>query len=757
MADSPKSSSSNTVLSGPNGSGGYQFGAFKGVFTPSILTILGVVMYLRIGWVLGNLGLPLTLLTVTMASAITFVTALSLSALASNMKVEGGGAYFMISRSLGVEIGAAIGLPLFLAQSLGAAFYITGFAEALIDVFPSLEIQTIGFVTLFVLTGLALVSADLALKTQFFVMAAIVISLISFFWGGLSEATVGFNEAVAAGTESVKDTRSFWFVFAVFFPAVTGIEAGLSMSGDLKKPSQSLPRGTLSAVVTGYLVYMLIPLILAYSVRTGAGALDQARLLDDLLIIGRIARWPQVVILGVWAAALSSAMGAILGAPRTLQALARDKVVPGFLGRGYGRGNDPRIAMVISTLIALAGVTAGDLNLIAPLLTMFFLTSYGLLNISAGLEGLVAPPSWRPAFKVAWPICIAGSLACFGAMFMIKPGATIAALTIAFGVYWAMKRRNLKARWGDMRRGLLMQIAQYAVYKLARAGMDERNWKPNILVLSGNPASRWYLIELGTAISSGRGFLTVAAIVPNSTSPERRLTQENNIANFLEKKRVSALAKVYRAESPLKGALRLVDGYGFGPLAPNTLLFGETEKEANFLDFAKLIKMAVARKLNVVIVRESEKQAPMDKGMRIDIWWGGERNNIGFMLALAQLLIINEGWKEAEFNLKRIVENEEAVKEAEKNLGEFIDRVRLQARPDVLVRNRENIFDQIRESSNGTDLVFLGIRPPEPEEKAEDYKNYYQHLLEATAELPPTALCLALEDINFNAIFTETS
>jgi solute carrier family 12 (sodium/potassium/chloride transporter), member 2 len=174
---------------------GYSFGAFKGVFTPSILTILGVVMYLRFGWVLGQVGLPLTLLIVTMATAITFLTSLSLSATATNMRVGGGGAYYIISRSLGIEIGAAIGVPLFLAQSIGVAFYITGFAEALsgtVDIghlldrlpFAITEVRLIAVLTLLALGVLAAVSADLALKTQMFILMAIVISLLSFFLGG---------------------------------------------------------------------------------------------------------------------------------------------------------------------------------------------------------------------------------------------------------------------------------------------------------------------------------------------------------------------------------------------------------------------------------------------------------------------------------------------------------------------------------------------------------------------------------------------
>ncbi|MCC5849103.1 MAG: amino acid permease [Verrucomicrobia bacterium] len=426
---------------------GYQFGTFQGVFTPSILTILGVIMFLRFGWVLGNVGLPLTLLIVTMATSITFLTGLSLSATATNMKVGGGGAYYLISRSLGIEVGSAIGVPLFFAQALGIAFYISGFAEALVDVvdvshwvemlpFPITQIRLISVLTLVVLTLLALISADLALKAQLFILGSIVLALVSFFAG-----TTPVHNYLTPDTE-IPMKLGFWVVFAVFFPAVTGIEAGISMSGDLKNPTKSLPKGTIAAVLTGYVVYMTIPIFLSYVIR------DERVLLVRPLIMSDVARWGKFIMVGVWAATLSSALGALLGAPRTLQALAKDKVLPRFIGRGYGTKNDPRMATACSFVVALIAIMLGDLNMIAPVLSMFFLTSYGLINLSAGLEGLIESPTWRPKFKFPWWGSILGAGACLLTMVMIDLGATFTALLLTGGLYFVIKRRQLKAHWG---------------------------------------------------------------------------------------------------------------------------------------------------------------------------------------------------------------------------------------------------------------------------------------------------------------------
>jgi len=233
------------------------------------------------------------------------------------------------------------------------------------------------------------------------------------------------------------------------------------MSGDLKNPSRSLPLGTIAAVVTGYAIYLSIPIFLSRMVP------DRAILLTDTMIVQKTARWGSLILLGIWAASLSSAVGCLLAAPRTLQALARDGVLPQILGRGYGRGHDPRLATGIAWAIGGIGLLLGDINLIAPVLTMFYLTAYGLLNLSAGLEELMSNPSWRPVFRVPAVLSLIGFAVCLKMMFMISAGATFIAMAFVAAVYWVMKRRALRARWGDMRVGLLMFGAREVVRRLS--------------------------------------------------------------------------------------------------------------------------------------------------------------------------------------------------------------------------------------------------------------------------------------------------
>lgn len=746
---------------------GYQFGAFKGVFTPSILTILGVIMYLRFGWALGSVGLWPVLIMVTMASGITFLTGMSVSALATNRKVAGGGAYHIVSRSLGPETGTAIGLPLFFAQALSISFYVMGFSESIVATFAhripewiamlglsdgtALYLtdqapRIIGFAVLMILTVIAYLSADLALKTQFLVMVAIAVSLVAFFMGGPPDSLPDPSAYLPA-------THNFWVVFAVIFPAVTGILAGVAMSGDLKNPAKALPRGTFAAVLTGYAIYMALCIFLWMAVE------DKSRLLHPM-IAGQVARWKGPVLLGIWAASLSSAMGSLLGAPRTLQALARDRILPSVLGRGYGRGNDPRLATALAAIVAALGLLMGNLNAIAPVLTMFFLTAYGLLNISAGLEELVGIPSWRPTFRVPWWVALAAATACFSAMFMINAGATFLAMAFAISIYLVTKRRRLRSRWGDVRSAAYTFLVRLGIAALNERSVDPRTWQPNLLVLSGSPTTRWYLIELAHAISQNRGFLTVATVVPEDTPAVRLNSLWSTVRDYLRKRDVRAFVKILAADNPFVGMHMLVKAYGYGPVRPNTLLLGETENPDNYAAFAQLIALSCRQHQNLVIVREADarEKDPVENEpfLRMDLWWYGNQQNLGLMLALAHMLLDSPLWRQATLTLKTLVDAPEKQQDALERLETFIGKARIQAQARVLVRSADRpVFEDIRQHSNGANLVLLGMRAPNPDETVDAYQTYYRTLLAQTADLPPTALVLAAEDMDYYAIFDE--
>ena len=752
-----KSSSDTNSL--PTDSGSVEqatgLGTFGGVFTPSILTILGVIMYLRFGWVVGNAGLIGTLIIVTISTAITFLTALSVCAIATDKVVRAGGAYYMISRSLGIETGGAVGISLYFAQAVSVALYTIGFAESVVNakvnIFGlSISIQDWGlnqtYVALIItiLVGiLAITSAELAIKAQYFIMAAIALSLLAFVFGS------PLPDVEPQWLASPPPTAlPFWTVFAVFFPAVTGIMAGVNMSGDLKDPIKSLPTGTLAAVGAGYVIYMILPIFMA--MRADAASLIN----EDVFVMQETALkgFGFTMLLGVWGATLSSAIGSILGAPRVLQALARDGVLPpflNFLGKGHGRSDEPRNGTLVSLAIAIAAVCVGDLNLIAPILSMFFLTTYLVLNVSAGIEGFLQSPSFRPTFRVHWSLSLLGAVGCLGVMFLINALATVCAAIIVSGIYIWLQRRELETTWGDVRRGMWMALIGQGIFQIEEQD-DPKNWRPHILVLSGAPQKRWSLIELADGFSHNRSLMTVSSVLPsNSRDLKQQLNLERTIREYLQKRGVRALVRVVSADDPFEGAVRLVETYGLGPLVPNTIVMGDSEEPERREAFCNAIAEIHNSQRNIVIFHENQQQK---FGFRrsIDVWWGGMQSNGSLMLLLAYLLRTDINWRNAKIYLKLVVPDQEAAAAAQENMSNLSQNLRIAVIPKVIVAEGRSFDEILYSSSRNSDLIFLGMARP-----SENFDRYYEKLQDRVSDLPSTIFVLAAPDFAFGEVLTE--
>ncbi|MFZ9738431.1 MAG: Na-K-Cl cotransporter [Prochlorotrichaceae cyanobacterium] len=717
-------------------------GAFDGVYTPSILTILGVIMYLRFGWVVGNVGLGGTLIIVTLSTSITFLTSLSVSAIATDRMVRVGGAYYMISRSLGIETGGAVGIPLYFAQAISVALYTIGFAESIAKSFAGVNQLYVALITTILVAVLAMTSAEVAIRAQYFIMAAIVLSLVSFGFGHAVEPTQ--IEWWGSGVEA----EPFWEVFAVFFPAVTGIMAGVSMSGDLRDPAQSIPVGTLAAVGTGYLIYMALPFFLA----TRA---DAETLIAESLIMKQMALWEPAILLGIWGATLSSAIGSILGAPRVLQALARDGVLPQWLsvlGNGSGRNDEPRIGTAVTLGVATLAVCAGDLNILAPILTMFFLTTYLVLNLVAAIEGFLKSPSYRPSFQVPWYLSLLGALGCIIAMFLINAVATVLAAIVVLLIYLWLQNRQLTTTWGDTRRGIWMALLRLGIFQMNKATevTDTKNWRPHILVLSGAPQKRWSLIQLAMALTQNHGLITLSSVLPSgSRSLAQQSKMESTIRDYLDRRGIEALVRIVTAPNPFDGAQRLVETYGLGPLTPNTIVLGASQSDRYRDRYCQLIQQIHEAQRNVIILRDNADQGFGDR-RRIDIWWGGLQANGGLMLLLAHLLRGDSQWRQADIILKLAVTDETAAQSAHTNLSQLLQEVRIRAHTQVIVLGNRTFDEVLRDSSSPADLVFLGMASP-----GEDFVPYYERLQERTTGLPTTVFVLAAPQFAFNELLVD--
>jgi len=688
--------------------GNKKLGTFLGVFTPTILTILGVIMYLRSGWLVGHLGLPQMILVVALANAITIITTLSFSSVATNIRVGTGGAYYIISRSLGYEIGGAIGLPLFLSQTFSVTLYAYGLAESMRLIWPDVPVQWAAFAIVIAVGGLALLGAGIALKTQIPIMVFVGVSLIALTIGAISKSSGG--ELIRNVSSSGEIT--FWAGFAIFFPAVTGVMAGLGLSGDLRDPLRSIPRGSILAVLVSFVIYLSLPVLLA------AGA-DSASLRQDTLIWLRIAPLGVLIIMpGLLGAIFSSAVGSMLGAPRTLQALAKDRIVPSGLGKQTGDWKELLPGLIVSVAIALGAVFLGNLNTVASIVTMFFLTVYGTVNLVAAFETLSGDSSWRPKLRIPWQISLLGGAGCVLAMFLISPVAGAIAVAAEL-ILWIFLSRRKKHECGeDVRRGLYEALIRWALIKLAQRPMSARNWRPHILVFVPDPIDHLDLIRFGNWFSQGRGVVTVCELIVGDLMSEdlELKNRRSKMQKVLDEEELVVFSEVDTVRDVVEGITSVAQANGMGALQSNTVLLGWPNKQERIVDFLKVMRRLEALNISLVIGRTRPRHLYRRKAVdrAIHLWWGGLQRNGDLMLLLAYLLKRNPEWRDAQIKIMSIASNEMVKEQTEKHLEDLLPDIRIDAEPNIIIKpDDKSIFELIHEQSANAEVVFMGLANPE--------------------------------------------
>lgn len=704
-----------------------KFGTFVGVFIPCILMLFGVIIFLRLSWIVGLAGLSTTLVIITLATVIALITVISMSAIATNIEVKAGGVYYILSRSLGIEVGSAVGIPLYIKQSLTIAFCIIGFAESLKDIIPSWDITYISIGTLATLTFLAYTSLKGAMKVQLIIFIAIVASLASLFTG--SEVTpMQPDSYVPAPLQSI----GFWALFAIFFPAMTGVESSVSMSGDLRNPRKSLPIGTISAILAGFLLYVSIAIFLAYHV-------PKDRLINDPLIMQDLASVPSLIVLGIWGATLSSALGGLLAAPRTLKAIADDGIIPRIFGKTFGPMQEPRIATLATCLLTLTAVCFGTVNAIAPLLTMICLICYAVLNLSAGIETLIANPSWRPRVRIHWTISIGGSILCLIAMLMIAPADALISLLLVGLIYFFLKKRALQSSWVDIQQGILLYFSQFIMYRLAYGSSSSKSWRPHFLAFTECTEERSVpLLKFSEAISQGKGFLTmVSFIAPGSLSFQKQKELQKDLAIRFQTHKIKSFVKVNEAPTLTVGMKHMMEYYGLGPLVPNTILLGGIKIKDDGAEFIEVTQFAYERHYNVVIMNPSNHAI---KAKNIHLWWDNSNpDNSNLMLVLAYMFQCNPEYKNKRIFVKAIVNYELEKKGKLEELEKMSIEKRLPIDVEVFVGSSEvqSRVNLIKEFSKDAEIVLMGLdTPPKQGQPVDRYIEYLNILSRAAEQLP---------------------
>jgi amino acid transporter len=688
-----------------------QFGTFAGVFVPTILTILGAIMYLRLGWVTGNAGLLGALLIVLLAHVITFTTGLSVSSVATNTRVGAGGAFAIISQSLGIEIGGSVGVPLYLAQSVSVALYILAFAEAVISLIPPDSGVTLWMISLaaFVLVFvIAYISARFASRIQFLILLGIILSLVSIFLGGVVLAREGalVESPVLWGPFS---EAGFWTTFAVFFPAVTGIMTGISMSGSLRDPRRNIPLGTMGAIMVGFLVYVSLTIWL---VRVAT----PDELLTNSTIMVNKALWGWAVYVGMLGATFSSALGSLVAAPRVMQALASKQVLPksDFLAQEASNGEPRHAALatgLISVIALLWALSAGGINAVAQVITMFFLITYAMLNLVVLAEQQLQTVSFRPTLRVSRLVPFTGLIGCIVAMALVAPLFSLIAAILVFALYIVLTRRTLVDDRNDIRSGLFFSLAEWAAIRTSQMpSAPQRTWKPMVLAPVSDASTLRGTYRFLHSLTWPQGGVHALGIYA-SEEEKARLNDLDSLTEGFVNDGIYANTTFLEEVDFVNGVRATTQVLRETFFRPNILLL-RLREDSNLDKVQELVDKTAAYSMGVLLLYNHPLNG-MGREQMITVWvsnqgpeWKLDLSLSNLDLALLVAYQLARNWN-GRITLCMAVDDEETQAQAKNYLQHLISLARLPSTTSVQVFILP--FDQAFKAAPATDLNIFGL------------------------------------------------
>ncbi|SMF76669.1 amino acid permease [Pseudobacteriovorax antillogorgiicola] len=676
-----------------------KLGTYVGVFRPTILTIFGVMMYIRMGWVVGHAGLMGALLILFMTFIITGTAALSFSSITTNIRLRAGGVFALVSQSLGLEAGGAVGLPLYLAQSLGASLYIYGFAEGWTYLFPDHDSRIVVACTFLCGLILSIISENLALKMQSLVLIGVVFalgSMIGGFWG-----VEEFRNPQLWGDF---EAGSIWILFAIFFPAGTGIKVGASLSGKLEDSRRSIPLGTMSAWIVALITYGT--LMVWYSVVASPQELQ-----SNYLIATEYSLWGPAVLIGLLSSCFSATLSSLVAAPNVLAALGQNKIIPkgDFIAK-ESVGGTPRNAMVINGIFVGISLLLGDLNRVAALITMFFLLTYATLNIVVLIEQSLNLVSFRPTFKVPIWVPALGTITSVFAITVIHPIFGLMALAIVIALYIYLERRQLETPWETVRSGIFIGLADWAARQVQSHKTEgmERAWKPDILVP----------IKYSQQLQGEYRFL-LSLVAPKGSIQALTVRSKNRAP---DNKRLAEIIDYFRAEG-LFATHALVDSntidHGVeigisilkGSFFKPNILYIDTS-HLNQEEIAALFEVAHEHQMGVAML-VLNGQTLFGREREINIWIRDQSPDwtLGLRLANLDLAILlgyqlNRNWK-GKINLVTVINKKENIAPAHEFLHSLAKDARLPTNTDIFLYHGE--FENQIEHAPRADVNIFGL------------------------------------------------
>ncbi len=662
---------------------------FRAVFTPSILTILGVILYLRLPVVVGQAGLWQALAVLVVAHVIALTTAASVASMATDRNVRGEGAYERFSRSLGLPLGATLGIVLFIGLSLAISLSSIGFAESFLTYWGwsggRATLRIVGTVVLVALAAVALLRPSFPLRAQLVVLGLIGLSLLSVLFGR-------YDLAAVAPPPTQAGALPFVVLLGIVFPAVIGVQAGLSLSEEARD-RRGLLTGSVAAVLAGFLVYVALGVFLGFRVNADVLAADPRVLFDGAL-------FAPLVAAGAWAASLSAALIFMLAAPRILRATSIHRISPALVPPD-GKGGVSHRTLFAALLIAELGILIGDLDAIARTLSLLLITTYGFVNL-ASAAAIWMRPEVRPQVRIPPLVGLLGALVCVVVMIRLDALALLGVSLAVVSLYALLARRQLLLETGDAWEGFWSAVARTALLRLDRSVMHERSWRPNILQFSA-AAEDARLLELGRQIAGKRGMISRFELI----TPE--VGSQNGHGSDLPAEPYGVFARQVECDDVFQGIQSIARYHGFGGVEPNTVLL-DWSHDAESADFGRLLQSLTQLDYNVLML----SAGPRDFGEhgRVDIWWRGAGRGTALALAVARYLSIADDWRDASFRVLAV--NDEGAAHAdglERQLQAELAEARVAAEVRVVANGvLQRPFEEILAAeSSDADLVLLPL------------------------------------------------
>ncbi|XP_017070155.1 solute carrier family 12 member 6 isoform X1 [Drosophila eugracilis] len=784
-----------------------RMGTLIGVFLPCIQNIFGVILFIRLTWVVGTAGAVCGFLIVLTCCCVTMLTAISMSAIATNGVVPAGGSYFMISRSLGPEFGGAVGMLFYTGTTLAAAMYIVGAVEIVLtymapwaSIFGDFtkdadamynNFRVYGTLLLIFMGLIVFVGVKFVNKFATVALACVILSIIAVYVGifdnihgneklymcvlgkrllkdipldnctkedpfirdiycpdgkceeyflannvtkvkgikGLASGVFYDNifpsflekgQFISYGKNAIDIentngqsynqimadiTTSFTLLIGIFFPSVTGIMAGSNRSGDLADAQKSIPIGTICAILTTSTVYLS-------SVMFFAGTVDNLLLRDKFgqsiggkLVVANIA-WPNqwVILIGSFLSTLGAGLQSLTGAPRLLQAIARDEIIP-FLApfaKSSSRG-EPTRALLLTVVICQCGILLGNVDLLAPLLSMFFLMCYGFVNLACAVQTLLRTPNWRPRFKFYhWSLSLIGLTLCISVMIMTSWYFALIAMGMAIIIYKYIEYRGAEKEWGDGIRGMALTAARYSLLRLEEGPPHTKNWRPQILVLSklnDNLLPKYRKIfSFATQLKAGKGLTICVSVIKGDHTKitNKAVDAKSTLRKYMTDEKVKGFCDVLVSQQIGEGLSSVIQTIGLGGMKPNTVIIGwpyswRQEGRNSWKTFIQTVRTVAACHMALMVPKGINfyPESNHKIGGNIDIWW--IVHDGGLLMLLPFLLKQHRTWRNCKLRIFTVAQIEDNSIQMKKDLKTFLYHLRIEADVEVVEMNNSDI------------------------------------------------------------------